>query len=57
MDRNGEPFDLEAFQRVIDINLVGTFNMFSRAAAAMSNTVLPGLIDKPIDGGVRLPPK
>jgi NAD(P)-dependent dehydrogenase (short-subunit alcohol dehydrogenase family) len=57
VDRNGEPFDLEAFQRVIDINLVGTFNMFSRAAAAMSNTVLPGLIDKPIDGGVRLPPK
>lgn len=38
VDRNGEPFDLEAFQRVIDINLVGTFNMLSRAAAAMSKT-------------------
>ncbi len=38
VDRNGEPFDLDAFQRVIDINLVGTFNMLSRAAAAMSKT-------------------
>lgn len=38
VDRNGEPFDLEAFQRVIDINLVGTFNMLSRSAAAMAKT-------------------
>ena len=38
VDRNGEPFDLDAFQRVIDINLVGTFNMLSRSAAAMSKT-------------------
>jgi len=36
VDRNGEPFDLDAFQRVIDINLVGTFNMLSRAAASMA---------------------
>jgi len=38
VDRNGEPFDLDAFRKVIDINLVGTFNMLSRSAAAMSKT-------------------
>ena len=36
--RNGEPFDLDAFRKVVDINLVGSFNMLSRAAAAMAKT-------------------
>jgi len=38
VDRNGEPFDLDAFKKVIDINLVGSFNMLSRCAAAMAAT-------------------
>ena len=38
VDRNGEPFDLAAFQKVIDIKLVGSFNMLSRSAAAMAKT-------------------
>lgn len=38
VDRNGEPFDLEKFRLVIEINLVGTFNVLSRCAAAMSKT-------------------
>ena len=36
--RDGEPFDLDAFRKVIDINLIGSFNMLSRSAAAMSKT-------------------
>ncbi len=36
--RNGEPFDLDAFRKVVEINLVGSFNMLSRAAAAMAKT-------------------
>ena len=38
VDRNGEPFNLDAFKKVIDINLVGSFNMLSRSAAAMAAT-------------------
>ena len=38
VDRNGEPFDLDAFKKVVDINLIGSFNMLSRCAAAMSKT-------------------
>ncbi|MGI9606879.1 MAG: SDR family NAD(P)-dependent oxidoreductase [Acidimicrobiales bacterium] len=38
VDRNGEPFDIDAFRRVIDINLVGSFLVLSRAAAAMAKT-------------------
>ena len=38
VNRNGEPFDLDIFRKVIDINLVGTFNMLSRSAAAMAKT-------------------
>lgn len=34
--KNGEPHDLEIFKRVIDINLVGTFNCIRLAATAMS---------------------
>jgi len=40
--RNG-PMDLSAFQNVIDINLVGTFNVLRLAAAAM-------LANEPVDG-------
>jgi NAD(P)-dependent dehydrogenase (short-subunit alcohol dehydrogenase family) len=36
VDRAGAPFDLERFEFVIKVNLIGTFNMLSRAAAAMS---------------------
>ncbi len=38
VDRGGNPFDLERFEFVIKVNLIGTFNMLSRAAAAMSKT-------------------
>jgi NAD(P)-dependent dehydrogenase (short-subunit alcohol dehydrogenase family) len=40
--RNG-PLDLESFRNVIDINLVGTFNVLRLAAAAM-------LENEPVDG-------
>ena len=38
VDREGKPFDLAAFERVLRINLVGTFNCIRLAAAAMSKT-------------------
>ena len=38
VDRSGEPFDLGAFQTVIAINLVGTFNMMRLGAAEMAKT-------------------
>lgn len=38
VDRAGVPFDLERFEFVIKVNLIGTFNMLSRAAAAMAKT-------------------
>jgi NAD(P)-dependent dehydrogenase (short-subunit alcohol dehydrogenase family) len=36
--RDGSPHDLAAFRRVIDINLIGTFNVMRIAAAAMART-------------------
>jgi NAD(P)-dependent dehydrogenase (short-subunit alcohol dehydrogenase family) len=36
VDRNGKPFDLKAFEFVIRVNLIGTFNCLRLAAAAMS---------------------
>ncbi len=33
--KDGEPFPLEAFRNVVEINLVGTFNVIRLAAAAM----------------------
>lgn len=36
LDREGTPHDLASFRRVIEINLVGTFNTARIAAAAMS---------------------
>jgi NAD(P)-dependent dehydrogenase (short-subunit alcohol dehydrogenase family) len=41
--RKGVPLDFERFRRVIDVNLVGTFNVLSHAAAAMQST-------DPVDG-------
>jgi len=38
VDRDGKPFDLAAFERVLRINLVGTFNCIRLAASAMSKT-------------------
>jgi NAD(P)-dependent dehydrogenase (short-subunit alcohol dehydrogenase family) len=36
IDRDGTPHDLEVFRKVIDINLVGTFNVTRLAASAMN---------------------
>ncbi len=36
LDRDGNPADLAAFERIIRINLVGTFNVISQAAAVIA---------------------
>ena len=36
IDKNGNPHDLDVFRKVIDINLVGTFNCIRLAASAMN---------------------
>jgi NAD(P)-dependent dehydrogenase (short-subunit alcohol dehydrogenase family) len=41
--RKGVPMELEQFQRVVDVNLVGTFNVARLAAAAMQRV-------EPMDG-------
>jgi NAD(P)-dependent dehydrogenase (short-subunit alcohol dehydrogenase family) len=46
LNRDGEPHDLGLFERIIDINLVGTFNCIRLAAAAMART-------DPVDHGER----
>ena len=38
IDRNNQPFDLNAFEFVIRVNLIGSFNMLTRSAAAMAQT-------------------
>ncbi len=38
VDRHGTPFDLKAFEFVIKVNLIGTFNCLRLAAAAMSKS-------------------
>ena len=38
VDREGKPFALETFERVIRVNLIGTFNVLRLAASAMSKT-------------------
>jgi NAD(P)-dependent dehydrogenase (short-subunit alcohol dehydrogenase family) len=38
LDRTGKPHDLELFQKVIAVNLVGTFNVMRLAAAAIART-------------------
>jgi len=36
IDKNGQPHDLDIFRKVIEINLVGTFNVTRLAASAMN---------------------
>ncbi len=38
VDREGKPFDLDAFERVLRVNLVGSFNCLRLAAATMAKT-------------------
>ena len=38
IDRDNNPLDLDKFSFVIKVNLIGTFNMLSRAAAAMARS-------------------
>jgi NAD(P)-dependent dehydrogenase (short-subunit alcohol dehydrogenase family) len=42
VDREGNPFKLDVFERVLRVNLIGTFNCIRLAAAAMAKT-------KPVD--------
>ncbi|MBN8866289.1 MAG: SDR family NAD(P)-dependent oxidoreductase [Solirubrobacterales bacterium] len=44
--RKGEPHDLERFRRVVEVNLIGTFNLMRLAAAAM-------VANEPLDEGGR----
>lgn len=46
VDRSGAPADLGAFEKVVSVNLVGSFNCIRLAAAAMSQT-------EPLDHGER----
>lgn len=46
IDREGAPADLAAFAGVVNVNLVGTYNVSSQAASAMSRT-------EPLDHGER----
>jgi NAD(P)-dependent dehydrogenase (short-subunit alcohol dehydrogenase family) len=43
LDKQGQPGSLEHFEAVVRVNLVGTFNVLSQAAAAMAN-------NEPLDG-------
>ncbi len=38
IDRNNEPMELDKFALVVNINLIGSFNMLSRSASAMAKT-------------------
>lgn len=38
LSREGDPADLDAFARVVNVNLVGTYNVASQAAAAIAAT-------------------
>ena len=46
IDREGNPHDLGAFEKVVSVNLIGTFNVIRIAAGAMSKT-------EPLDHGER----
>ena len=46
LDRDGNPADLAGFERIVRINLVGTFNVISQASAVISK-------NEPLDGGDR----
>ncbi|GAB3078033.1 SDR family NAD(P)-dependent oxidoreductase [Nocardioides zeae] len=50
--RGNEPLPLESFQRIIEINLVGTFNVIRLAAARMAALEpLPGALGTPEERG------
>jgi len=38
LDREGEPTPLDGFERIVRVNLIGTYNVLSQAAAAMART-------------------
>ncbi|MBB6121041.1 SDR family NAD(P)-dependent oxidoreductase [Nocardiopsis algeriensis] len=38
VDRNGNPHDLDSYQKVIQVNLIGTFNVLRLAAAEIART-------------------
>ena len=42
VDRSGEPADLGAFEKVVQVNVVGTFNVIRLAASAMSQNEAVG---------------
>ncbi len=46
VNRGGDPASLEAFRKVVEVNLVGTYNVLRLAASAMSRT-------DPLDDGER----
>jgi NAD(P)-dependent dehydrogenase (short-subunit alcohol dehydrogenase family) len=46
LGRDGTPHDLDAFRRVVELNLVGTFNMVRTASAGMAK-------NEPDEGGER----
>lgn len=52
VDRDGAPMPLEHFTRIIDVNLVGTFNVIRLAAARMVAQQEPGELDSTDDLGV-----
>ena len=38
LDREGKPSPLDAFERIIRVNLIGTYNVIAQASAVMSRT-------------------
>lgn len=42
VDRAGAPHDLDSYQKVIQVNLIGTFNLLRLSAAAMAQTAPVG---------------
>lgn len=38
LDREGEPTPLAAFEKIVRVNLIGTYNVLSQASAAMART-------------------
>jgi NAD(P)-dependent dehydrogenase (short-subunit alcohol dehydrogenase family) len=46
LDRDGAPSPLADFERIVRVNLIGTYNVTAQAAAAMART-------EPLDGGAR----
>jgi NAD(P)-dependent dehydrogenase (short-subunit alcohol dehydrogenase family) len=46
INRTGAPHNLDTFRKIVDVNLIGTFNVLRFAAAAMNET-------EPLDSGER----